>query len=524
MMAPLRNGRFISIGLLISIIFSIFSNANSAYARDNTLEAIIGGLLVGGLIGSAMVDGAKNQWNNLPEPRRSCLINSLNQSNINVNALIQNGIGPDDQRLAQFNFPCEQIQNQKDQEEAAAQAAEEQRLADEEEEKARLANEEKQRERQRISELKSVKLKQNISCVISEGKIEYRSFCDEAIFLKSSLNDDNSITIKFAIDQKYSLADLRITNIERPDSKSRRIELMSKYTYLREVSKPSINCDKSKDQNSKTICSSNELSLMDSLNNEYSERLKGFSEKEFSKIFKDNQKSFSNCKANFECLKNSYIISINSYKSALSSKGIQIASYEDNLASRNLNEEAEKKAEENRILAEKLRIEEEVKLKEELEQKQRLMKEAAEKKLKQEQEAAELKLRIQKEELERIESEKKQKKLELKKLWLIASEKLKEETGNNNLNSCLSSKYADSLLSTASSIKDRKNIRQKVNKNCKCFATSMMIDNDFYRLTSADLRKYFLSSTDQQQPQILSQIQLECEENIDLTTIENWAN
>ena len=131
--------------------------AQSALADDITL---------GDLLGLDPVKWAEAAWNSAPKNRVACLSGLLQQQNYELNYLIRNGIGPDDNQLAAYNAECQKREN----EEAARLDAEEQAKAEEE---ARLQKEQEQRqveerakEKERIAGLKKLNLAANQNCQI----------------------------------------------------------------------------------------------------------------------------------------------------------------------------------------------------------------------------------------------------------------------------------------------------------------------------------------------------------------------
>jgi len=101
--------------IVLSVIIAL---PTSSIAQENPF-----GNLLGAMIANAMVQNAQNEWNKLPEPRRSCFVQALGQNGIGVPALIQEGVGPNDQRLAGYEAPCIQQEQERRRDEQAAQEA-----------------------------------------------------------------------------------------------------------------------------------------------------------------------------------------------------------------------------------------------------------------------------------------------------------------------------------------------------------------------------------------------------------------
>lgn len=58
------------------------------------------------IMGAAMVDGARREWSRVPPPESMCIDQKLSEQRLSISALIQNGVFPNDPRVAGARFDC----------------------------------------------------------------------------------------------------------------------------------------------------------------------------------------------------------------------------------------------------------------------------------------------------------------------------------------------------------------------------------------------------------------------------------
>ncbi len=92
--------------LLITLAVGMGSEVTTASAQDPS--AIIN--LFGSVIGNVAVEGARTQWAQLPRSRIACIAQALLDRGASVGQLIQQGIGPDDPRIAHIVSICRKPQ------------------------------------------------------------------------------------------------------------------------------------------------------------------------------------------------------------------------------------------------------------------------------------------------------------------------------------------------------------------------------------------------------------------------------
>jgi len=528
--------------LLMIILVCCFGNILNALAQQNPFGNILGGMIAAG-----MIQNAQTQWQNLPEPRKSCLLGQLSRQNINVNALVQQAIGPEDQRLAQLNYPCQQqqiqhdaeqqkIQDQKDVEEEAAKNAEAERIAEEKRQKQQQLAEERQREKDRVEALKNIKLSQSIACDIKDHDRIYSSICDEYLVPKLGWNGTDKLTVKQAIAQKLLLDDLRVMSIEHDDAKSRRLEMMGLYPHLAKVNLPSISCDTNLTSRSKIICNSYELSFLDELLLRYREKSKEFETKgDVSKREKEILNMIILCKSDASCLKNSLVSGVDLWQSYLAEKGISVLKYSETIDDRRSAEKDAQDIDDENIRKEKERLALEKAKKDAAEEAERqnkiqlaiaerIKKEQEALKLKQEQEAAALQLKIKQEELAKLQQERELKEKKKIDAWQKYSSNTELDNAVNFINQCEASNYAALMIDSASSVKDRKNIREQIRVSCRCVSVAIEVAKSLDEDISQAVNSFIILEKSQQPPEIFVKAQEDCHVMLNSSIVDRWKN
>lgn len=90
-----KRGLVLCVALLVSLVVS-----QRAVAQVNAVD------LLGGLLGAARSQEARDAWTRLPDTERGCLQRALAYQNIALPSLIQNGVGPEDPRLSTYTALC----------------------------------------------------------------------------------------------------------------------------------------------------------------------------------------------------------------------------------------------------------------------------------------------------------------------------------------------------------------------------------------------------------------------------------
>ena len=330
-----------SVQILAYILGGVFFSMSCANAQQNPF-----GALMQGMMEQAIIQGAIDEWRKLPSGLAQCVNNSLRRQGWTAVALGQRGIGPNDARVANIVEPC-RAQFENEQAVIEQQQEEERQKADEEKrQKADEAKQKKLAEEQRVNDLKAISLKVNYECSIKDNGNEYKSYCDDAIRLSSNNKD---ITIEKAIKDKISKEELKIENVEREDARSRRLSMIEKYPYERQISSPSFDCSKTKIDYEKFICTNYMLSYLDAIYSDYSDKAKTADKKGLLKKpvddFNRNRKSCSNSE---KCLKDNYVNVINIMAQVLSDNSMPADSATKLLTAKDDFTAAQKKFEEKK--------------------------------------------------------------------------------------------------------------------------------------------------------------------------------
>lgn len=88
-------------GAVLAGVFTCLSGAASA--QVSALD------LIGGLIGAAQMQAARDAWTRLPRDERDCLQKALATRNADLESAIRSGMAPDDGRLAPFVSQCRRL-------------------------------------------------------------------------------------------------------------------------------------------------------------------------------------------------------------------------------------------------------------------------------------------------------------------------------------------------------------------------------------------------------------------------------
>ena len=498
-------------------LISVLLAWSPAKAQQNPL-----GNFLGGIIAQGMVQNAQNQWQALPQPRQGCLFDSLARNGLNVNNLIRHGIGPDDARLQHLNYPCQQLQNEHDDRIEAEAKAEEDRIAEEQRIKAEAEQAERDAEKKRISELKKIVLKTNISCQISVQGKQISSYCDQALVRINS--PQTVISIKDAISNKLTVADLKTIEIERPEALARREEMLATYKHMAAVNAPSIDCTSFKEPKDKPICSSYELSFLDDLQSQYYQKAKVLETKNDVKKRKSEfDSAVRNCKIDPYCLKETYIAAVNAWATFLATKNITVAPYEQTVQERRDTENAAQAIDDNAVKLKAEQAEAERQRQASIAEAERVKREQIVLKLKQEQEAAALQVKLKQAELERLEQEKKEKIAKIRTAWVNAANDLTTNEGSDLIKLCENSIYAADRIANASTIKDRKAIRESNKIECRCAASAMLAGKGTDSDPTTELSTFLKAETATNTPSGFVQAQIDCHQNLSADVFEGWT-
>lgn len=330
--------------LLISAVGTF--GISEASAQQNPF-----GNLLQGMMEQAIIQGAIDEWRKLPSEMANCINNSLRRQGWTAVALGQRGIGPTDARVANIVEPCRaEYENQQAIIEEQQQA-ERQKVEEEKRQKAEEVKQKKLAEEQRVSEFKSITLKSNYECSIKDKEITFKSFCDDVLRLKSG---GRVVTVDQAIKDKIATYDTEIVSSERDDAHDRRLSMMEKYPYERQVTSPSFDCAKAKLDYEKLICSNNILSFLDSTYSDYLEKAKNLDKKgAFKKSVDEFNRNRKSCAISEKCHRDNYINTINSLAQILTNisspvdSAVQLLALKDDytLEQRKIEEEATKQRE-----------------------------------------------------------------------------------------------------------------------------------------------------------------------------------
>ncbi len=270
------------------------------------------GNIIGGVMQAAAVEAARQAWAELPEVERFCLNMGLRRNGTDMNRLIQQGIGPGDQRLQALYTTCIQI----------------------------TARE----------------LAADVECTLSgPGGRPYVSRCRQTYMRSDGRGNNVEIGLEEAISDTFTGRRVEVGTIERSDAANRWREQLAANGDRSRVITPSFSCDKARKPSEIAICNSYELTLYD---NQYSDlwvRAKPLDPKgEMARQLAQRNRARDACASNQACIRDATEKGIESLGNFLRSKGMTIVTLADEAAERRQKEAEEKARQEE---AAKLRAE-----------------------------------------------------------------------------------------------------------------------------------------------------------------------
>jgi uncharacterized protein len=191
--------------------------ATQVQANSDDIAAVLG--LFAGIAQQQAVSEANKEWQNFPEPDRSCLVEGLLASGNPLDAVIQAGIGPRDPQLSELTQHCQSFKN--------------------------------------------IEVKQNYACEVQVDARTFTSWCDDGLVRVEPNGDFIPVLPEDAITYAFQNAQLQIQQAERQDAKLRRNEMIKKAPELSVVPPPNFDCAKADSRSEKTVCASFTLSTLD---------------------------------------------------------------------------------------------------------------------------------------------------------------------------------------------------------------------------------------------------------------------
>jgi len=176
--------------------------------------------LFGGMVGAAMRQAAKSEWERLPSDELACARNAVRRQGWSVEQLIQEGVSPRDPRLSTFLGECD----------------------------AALSHE----------------LKANVECQVTTSYGQITSYCDEDYARSDGRGGFQRISRSDAAAEIGAGRGPTTALFERGDARSRRQEMQSLDRGAIRVPPPNFDCAKAKTNSQFAICRSYRLSLLDS--------------------------------------------------------------------------------------------------------------------------------------------------------------------------------------------------------------------------------------------------------------------
>ena len=523
-------------GISLSIFLPV-----TAFAQQNPL----GGML-GGLMNAAMMQAAQEEWQKVPEPRASCLVGQLRNNGLNVSVLIQRGIGPNHPSLAQINFPCQRLQDERDAEIARQRQEETDRQAQQRREEAQRQAEAKRIENERVTALKKIVLRKNYRCDIDDSGVIVSSFCNENLYRRTDSVRKAPVKIAEAIEGKLKPEDLVVYVVEKDDAMARRQDMRVEFKNAASVPDSRFNCEAPKSSRETLVCKSYELVMLDNLYADYFARIGAFDKKGLlAKKDKDISQKFAACKTDGICLQRAYVDGVNGWAAVLKDNQTIVPTYEENLASRRSVEAAAEQLKIERIQAERQKEEAAAQerkrqLEAKAEEDRRLAQARADEERRRVEAARaareaeikkneEVRLAREKEEQEkrRLAEEKAREEAALRealrKKWTDADDKLSAEANVAAVQTCKSGAYGQKIMASVIDLSQRASARQKLSQECHCFVTHTLVANGAEKETDDAIAKFFsLGESQQATRDAFSRYQNECRANVSPETLDRW--
>jgi uncharacterized protein len=234
---------------LIASIIPSLGQAQDAQAIVN---------IVGGIMGAAMVQHAREEWSHLPPAEASCLQQGLARHGISYAALARAGVSPSDPRLAEVHAVCDKF---------AGRA-----------------------------------LRRNVECPFNGPQGHFITRCDEG-FAAETPQGFLRVSEQDAVASAFSNRPATTSLFERADARSRRLEMIADGITGGRVPEPDFDCAKARTNTEMAICHSYELSKRDA---EYGDLYKRARRFDKSGKFRRSTRSFharaKACEGDRECL------------------------------------------------------------------------------------------------------------------------------------------------------------------------------------------------------------------------------
>ncbi len=180
--------------------------------------------MLGGMMGAAVAQSVRAEWNRLPADELNCIQATLAQQGASVDRMIQSGIQPNDPQISRIRSTCENI----------------------------LYRE----------------LRTNVECQMNTPAGQVTSFCDEDYARSNGQGNFQRISKSDAALTARNGQPPLTALFERADARSRREQMQATDSNLTKVPSPNFNCAKSKTETEFAVCRSYDLST---LNSEYGE-------------------------------------------------------------------------------------------------------------------------------------------------------------------------------------------------------------------------------------------------------------
>ena len=497
---------------------------------------------------AAMMQAAQEEWQKVPEPRASCLVGQLRNNGLNVAVLIQRGVGPNHPSLAQINFPCQRMQDERDAEIARQRQEEAERQAQQRREEAQRQAEAKRIETERVAALKKIVLRKNYRCDIDDSGVIVSSFCNENLYRRNDAVRKAPVKITEAIEGKLKPDDLVVYVVEKDDAMARRQDMRVEFKNAISVPDSRFNCEATKSSRETLVCKSYELVILDNLYADYFARIRAFDKKGLlAKKDKEINQKFVACKTDRICLQRAYVDGVNGWAAVLKDNQTIVPTYEENLASRRSAEAAAEQIKIERIQAERqkeeaaaqerkrlleAKAEEDRRLAQARADEERRRVEAAraarEAEIKRNEEA---RLAREKEELERrrIADEKAREEAALRealrKKWVDADDKLSAEVNVAAVQACKSGAYGQKIMASVIDLSQRASARQKLSQECNCFVTHTLVTGGVEKETDDAIAKFYsLGEAQQGVRDALNRYQNDCRANVSPETLDRWKS
>lgn len=87
-------------GIFFAVLFALSADSPASAQNPNIMNMFTA------IMGAAIVNNARVEWSKIPPNETACIEQELHQQGATIGALIQNGIVPNDPRVAGMRFNC----------------------------------------------------------------------------------------------------------------------------------------------------------------------------------------------------------------------------------------------------------------------------------------------------------------------------------------------------------------------------------------------------------------------------------